>query len=51
MDAPHLFIQNKKVNEFNERVPRAATGEKYSTKAVDNVVGANSTQLRNKIMS
>ena len=28
MDVPHLFIQNKKVNEFNERVHNAATGGK-----------------------
>ena len=34
MDVPHLFIQNKKVNELNERVHQAATGEKYSIKAV-----------------
>ena len=38
MDAPHLFIQNKKVNEFNERVHNAATGEKFAVKAVDNVI-------------
>lgn len=51
MDAPHLFIQNKKVNEFNERVHNAATGEKFSIKAVDRVIGANSAQLRDKILS
>ena len=51
MDAPHLFIQNKKVNEFNERVHNAATGEKFSIKAVDSVIGANSAQLRDKILS
>ena len=38
MDVPHLFLQNIKVNEFNERVHNAATGEKYSIKAVDSVV-------------
>ncbi|CAB3987663.1 Hypothetical predicted protein [Paramuricea clavata] len=38
MDVPHLFIQNQKVNEFNERVHNAATG-------------ANSAQLRDKILS
>ena len=42
MDVPHLFIQNQKVNEFNEKVHNAATGEKFSIKAVDSVVGANS---------
>ena len=28
-DAPHLFIQNAKVNEFNDRVPRAISGTWY----------------------
>ena len=51
MDAPHLFIQNKKVNEFNQRVHNAATGEKFSIKAIDSVIGANSAQLRDKILS
>ena len=51
MDLPHLFIQNQKVNEFNERVHNAATGEKFSIKAVDSVIGANSAQLRDKILS
>ena len=51
MDVPHLFIQNKKVNEFNERVHNAATGEKFSIKAVDSVIGASSAQLRDKILS
>ena len=32
MDVPHLFIQNQKVNEFNERVHNAATGEKFPLK-------------------
>jgi hypothetical protein len=51
MHAPHLFIQNQKVNEFNEKVHNAATGEKVSIKAVDSVIGANSSQLRDKILS
>ena len=53
MDVPHLFIQNQKVNEFNKRVHiyNAATGEKFSIKAVDSVIGANSAQLRDKILS
>jgi hypothetical protein len=49
MDVPHLFIQNQKVNEFDERVHNAATGEKFSIKAIDSVIGANSAQLRDKI--
>jgi hypothetical protein len=51
MDVPHLFIQNQKVNEFNERVHNAATGEKFSIKAIDSVIGANSAQIRKKILS
>ena len=51
MDAPHLFIQNIKVNEFNERVHHAATSEKYSIKSVDSVIGGNSAQLRDKIIA
>ena len=51
MDVPHLFIQNKKVNVFNEKVHNCATGEKFSIRAVDSVIGANSTQLRDKILN
>ena len=51
MDVPHLFIQNQKVNEFNERVYKSAIGEKFSIKAVDSVLGVNSPQLREKILS
>ena len=50
MDAPHLFIQNKKVNEFNERVHDAGKNEKYCIEAIDSVIGANSAQLRLKIL-
>ena len=45
---PHLFIQNCKVDEFNNRVHMATTGDKYAIKALD-VVGANSAELRDKI--
>ena len=41
-DVPHLFIQNKKINEFDETVHNATTGENFSIKAVDSVIGANS---------
>ena len=51
MDVPHLFIQNQKVNDFNEKVHNAATGEKFAIEAVDSVIGANNPQLRNKILS
>ena len=50
IDVPHLFIQNSKVDEFNRRVHMAATGEKYTIKALDSVVGANSAELRDKIL-
>ena len=50
MDTPHLFIQNAKVNEFNDRVHRAARGDKYTIKTQDSVIGANSKELRDKIM-
>ena len=51
MDVPHLFIQNQKVNEFNEKVHNAATGEKFFIKAAYCVVEACSAQIRNKILS
>ena len=50
MDVPHLFIQNAKVNEFNDRAHHAISGTKYSIKAHDNVIGANSNELREKIL-
>ena len=50
IDAPHLFIQNAKVNEFNDRAHRAISGTKYSIKAHDSVIGAESQQLRDKIL-
>ena len=49
IDVPHLFIKNSKVDEFNIRVHRAATGDKYTIKALDSVIGANSLELRDKI--
>ena len=45
IDAPHLFIQNAKVDEFNQQVHNAATGNKYRIKAQDSVIGANSIEL------
>ena len=50
IDAPHLFIQNAKVNEFNDRAHQAISGTKCSIKAHDSVIGANSQQLRDKIL-
>ena len=34
IDVPHLFIQNSKVDEFNNRVHMAPTGDKYTIKAL-----------------
>ena len=50
IDIPHLFIQNSKVHEFNNRVHMAASGDKYNIKALDSVIGANSAELRDKIL-
>ena len=49
VDAPHLFIQNAKVNDFNDRVHQASQGTKYNIKAHDSVIGATS-QVRDKIL-
>ena len=48
--ATNLFIQNAMVDEFNNQVHEAATGRKYTIKAQDSVIGANSAELREKIM-
>ena len=50
MDIPHLFIQNKKVNDFNEKVHQAAQGRKDAIKSQDSVIGASCSQLRDEIM-
>lgn len=50
LDAPYLFIQNAKVDEFNERVHNAAIGNKHRIKVQENVIGANSAELRGKIL-
>ena len=50
IDAPHLFIQNAKVNEFNDRAHHAISSTKCSIKAHHSVIGANSQQLRDKIL-
>ena len=50
IDAPHLFMQNAKVDEFNERVHNAATGNRYRIKAQGSVIGANCAELREKIL-
>ena len=50
IDAPHLFIQNAKVDEFNQRAHNAATGNKFTINAQDSVIGATSPELRSKIL-
>ena len=50
LDAPHLFTENEKVNKFNDRAHRSISGTKYTIKAHDSVIGATSTELRDKIM-
>ena len=49
-DAPHLFIQNAKVNDFNSRAHNALPGTKYSIRAHDRVIEADSQDLRDKIL-
>ena len=49
-DAPHLFIQNAKVNDFNIRAHNALPATKYSIRAHDSVIGADSQELRDKIL-
>ena len=49
-EVPWLFIQNGKVDEYNETVYRASTGNKYIIIAQDSVIGANSAELRDKIL-
>ena len=47
-DAPHLFIQNAKVNNLNMEVHNASDNEKYNIKAQDSVIGTNSLQVKKK---
>ena len=48
--ATRLFIQNVMVDGYNETVYQASMGTKYNIKAQDSVIGANSAELRDKIM-
>ena len=48
-EAHRLFIQNAKVDEY-ETVYHASTGNKYIIIAQDSVIGANSAELRDKIL-
>ena len=49
-DVPPLFIQNAKVIEFNDRAHHAISGPMYSIKAHESVIGAESQEVRAKIM-
>ena len=48
--APHLFIQNDSVDEFNRTVYNSATGRKYTVKAVDSVIGTQSEELKRRLL-
>ena len=50
IEAPRLFIQNTMVDDYNETVYQTSTGNKYTIKAHDNVIGAISAELRDKII-
>ena len=49
-DAPHLFVQNNKVNEFNNEVHIALSGQKYFIKAQDGVISARSLEFKDRIL-
>ena len=50
VDAPHLFIQNAKVNDFNDKVQQASQGTKYNIRAHDSVIGATFQEVRDRIL-
>ncbi|CAB3997280.1 ATP-dependent DNA helicase PIF1 [Paramuricea clavata] len=49
-EAPRLFIQNALVDKYNEQVYESFTDNRYTIKAQDSVIGAASTELKEKIM-
>jgi len=51
MQIPHLVVQNNKVDEYKVKLHHLATGVKYTIKAEDGVVGANSAEPRDTIMN
>ncbi|XP_078352155.1 uncharacterized protein LOC144636825 [Oculina patagonica] len=48
--SPHLFIQNDRVDEFNKSVYNSAAGRKFIVKAVDSVIGAQSEELKARLL-
>ena len=50
-EAPRLFILNALVDEYNDKVYQSFdSGNKYTIKAQDSVIGSCSTELKEKIM-
>ena len=49
--APHLFVQNDKVDEFNLAIYNSSPGRKYTGKAVDSVIGAQSEELKQRLLT
>ena len=49
-EAPRLFFQNALVDDYNSKAYESSHGNKYTIKAKDSVIGAHSTELRDKIM-
>ena len=50
-EAPRLFIQNVLVDDYHDKVYQSLdSGNKYTIKAQDSVIGACSTELKEKIM-
>jgi hypothetical protein len=49
-EAPRLFIQNAMVDNYNETVYQSSKCAKYNIKAQDSVIGANSVELKDKIL-
>ena len=49
-EVPRLLTQNGMVDDYNDKVYHASTGNKYIIIAQDSVMGANTAQLRDKIL-
>ena len=43
--APHPFVQNDKVDEFNLTIYNSSPGRKYTVKVADSVIVAQSEEL------
>ena len=49
-EAPRLFTENALVDDYNEKVYDSFSGDKYKIKAQDSVIGACSTELKERII-